>query len=54
MFTHGDSQLKWMQRSDYGIVSSLLPTTGPLVQVNRFITVDSSKPRRSRGSQVAD
>ena len=53
MFTHGDSQLKWMQRSDRGLVSSLLPTSGPLVQVKRFVTADSSKPRRSRGSKVA-
>ena len=29
-FTHCDLQLKWMQKSDRGLVSTLLPTTGPL------------------------
>jgi hypothetical protein len=30
MFIHGDSQLTWMQQSNRGIVSPLLPTTSPL------------------------
>jgi hypothetical protein len=50
MFTHGDSQLKWMQQSDRGIVSQLLSMTSPLRRL-----IDSSQliPANRSGLAVA-
>jgi hypothetical protein len=50
MFTHGDSQLKWMQRSDRGIVSPIHPTINPLRRL-----IDSSQliPANRPGLAVA-
>jgi hypothetical protein len=50
MFTHGDSQLKWMQQPDRGFVSPLLPTTSPL---HRLINSSKLIPVNRPGLVVA-
>ncbi|KAN0140533.1 hypothetical protein V8E53_001742 [Lactarius tabidus] len=45
MFVHGDSQLTWMQKSDRGYVSPLLPTITPLCRsINPSQLIPANRP----------